>query len=80
MKELVLIEVIYAAIIDNSDREKLLGQHPLCEQAIDSTPVSKNEREKERLSRYSSRLYKKIFATHDIHVVHCGFPRTKDSA
>ena len=77
MKELVLIEVIYAAIIDNSDREKLLGQHPLCEQAIDSTPVSKNEREKERLSRYSSRLYKKIFATHDIHVVHRGFPELR---
>jgi len=33
-----------------------------------------------KLSRYSSRLYKKIFATHDIHVVHRGFPRTKDSA
>ena len=64
----------------NSGREKLLGQRPLCEQAIDSTPVSKNEREKEKLSRYSSRLYKKIFATHDIHVVHRGFPRTKDSA
>ena len=65
---------------DNSVREKLLGRRPLCEQAIDSTPVSKNEREKEKLSRYSSRLYKKIFATHDIHVVHRGFPRTKDSA
>ena len=29
-------------IKDNSGREKLLGQHPLCEQAIDSTPVSKS--------------------------------------
>ena len=67
-------------IRNSCGREKLLGQHPLCEQAIDSTPVSKNEREKEKLSRYSSRLYKKIFATHDIHVVHRGFPRTKDSA
>ena len=26
----------------NCGREKLLGQHPLCEQAIDSTPVSKS--------------------------------------
>ena len=29
-------------IKDNSGREKLLGQHPLCEQAIDNTPVSKS--------------------------------------
>ena len=28
-------------IIDNCGREKLLGQHPLCEQAIDSTPSAK---------------------------------------
>ena len=26
----------------NSGREKLLGRRPLCEQAIDSTPVSKS--------------------------------------
>ena len=64
----------------NSGRQKLLARRPLCEQAIDRTHNRKNEREKEKLSRYSSRLYKKIFATHDIHVVHRGFPRTKDSA
>ena len=29
-------------IEDNCGREKLLGRRPLCEQAIDSTPVSKS--------------------------------------
>lgn len=33
-------------IVDNCGREKLLGQHPLCEQAIDSTPSAKTREKK----------------------------------